>query len=411
MSSEPLEVAGAIESPDMTKHSPMLEAAIATSATQLFFRGTRAAGASVARIVRDRALFVVVVIVPTVLAIVYFGLIAPDVYVSESHFVVRDQQHQTVGAIGNLLQGAGLSQGRDESYSVQDFLSSRDALSLLETRFHLSQSYGLRDIDSLSRFPGPSGDASFESLLRYYRKHIVTSDFDTTSSIMTLTVRAFTAVDARRIDAALLELSEDFVNKLNQRARADLIQFAEADAKDAESEAKSAVQAVSNNRNASAVFDPDKQSALQLAQIGKLQEELIETRNRIADVHAVAVDNPQIPVLQSRTRVLQAAIDAETAKVVGGLQSLSTKSVAYEDVVLERSYADRRLEIALSALQEAHANASKQQLYIERLAEPSMPDEAIEPKRLRNMAAAFMLSLIVWGVLSLFTASVKEHAE
>jgi capsular polysaccharide transport system permease protein len=159
------------------------------------------------------------------------------------------------------------------------------------------------------------------------------------------------------------------------------------------------------------VFDPDKQSALQLAQIGKLQEELIETRNRIADVHAVAVDNPQIPVLQSRTRVLQAAIDAETAKVVGGLQSLSTKSVAYEDVVLERSYADRRLEIALSALQEAHANASKQQLYIERLAEPSMPDEAIEPKRLRNMAAAFMLSLIVWGVLSLFTASVKEHAE
>jgi capsular polysaccharide transport system permease protein len=65
----------------------------------------------------------------------------------------------------------------------------------------------------------------------------------------------------------------------------------------------------------------------------------------------------------------------------------------------------------LSALQEAHANASKQQLYVERLAEPSMPDEAIEPKRLRNMAAAFMLSLIVWGVLSLFAASVKEHAE
>jgi capsular polysaccharide transport system permease protein len=363
------------------------------------------------RLARSHGLFLAVVVFPTLIAVVYFGFIAHDVYVSESHFVVRDQQHQTAGGLGTLLQGAGLSQGHDEAYSVQDFLSSRDALTLLDNRFHLAHSYGLAEIDWPNRFPGPGGDDSFEGLLLYYRKHVVTAEFDATSSIMTLTVRAFSAEDAYRIDAALLEMSEDFVNRLNQRARSDLMTFAVADVADAEREAREAVRAESNYRNASSVFDPEKQSALQLAQIGKLQEELIATRNRIADVRAVAADNPQLAVLRRQGRVLQDAIDAETAKVAGGERSLSSKSADYESVELQREYADKRLEIALTSLQEARENAMKQQLYVEGIARPNRPDIAIEPKRARDVAATFLLCLVIWGVLSLFITAVKEHAE
>jgi capsular polysaccharide transport system permease protein len=366
---------------------------------------------NIGRLTHAHRLFIAVVVVPVGLAALYWGLVAHDVYVSESHFVVRDQQHQTVSGLGSLLEGAGLSQGHDEAYSVQDFLSSRDALTELETRFHLARTYGRADIDWPNRFPGPGGDDSFEALLRYYRKHVVTTDFDATSSIMTLTVRAFTAEEAYRIDAALLEMSEDFVNRLNQRARADLMKFASAEVGEAETEAKAAVRAVSHYRNESSVFDPEKQSALQLAQVGRLQEELIETHNRLADVQSVAAESPQLSVLHNRARVLQDAIDAETAKVAGGQQSLSSKSVDYESVELQREYADKRLEIALTSLQEARENAMKQQLYVEGIARPNQPDIAIEPKRARNIGATFLLSLVVWGALSLFVTAVKEHAE
>jgi capsular polysaccharide transport system permease protein len=367
--------------------------------------------ARVRRLTRSHGLFLAVVLIPTCTAVAYFGFIAHDVYVSESHFVVRDQQHQTAFGLGTLLQGVGLSQGHDEAYSVQDFLSSRDALAVLDNRFHLVRSYGRADIDWPSRFPGPGGDDSFEALLRYYRKHVVVADFDATTSILTLTVRAFTAQDAYRIDAALLEMSEDFVNRLNQRARADLMTFAIADVGAAEREAKAALLAVSSYRNESSVFDPEKQSALQLAQIGKLQEELIGTRARLADVRSVAAGNPQLAVLQRRTLVLQEAINAETAKVAGGRQSLSSKSAEYASIELQREYADKRLEIALTSLQQARDNAMKQQLYVEGIARPNQPDIAIEPKRLRDIAATFLLCLVIWGVLSLFVTAVREHAE
>lgn len=363
------------------------------------------------RLGRMNRLFVGTVIVPTALGTLYFGFIAQDVYVSESHIVVRSPQHQTVGGIGTLLQGTAFSQGSDDVYSVQDFLSSRDVLQRLEARFHLKRSFGAASIERLSRFPALDGDDSFEALLRYYHDHVVSIDLDTTSSILTLTVRAFSAVEAYEINEALLEMSEDFVNKLNERARKDLIQFASVDVDIAERSARTAVLALSDFRNAKSVFDPVKQSGLQLEQVGRLREQLIATRKEIADIDAVAKDNPQIPLLQNRARVLEADIEAEMAKVAGDRHSLSSKSAEYEGVVLERDFAVKRLEIALGSLAQARENAMKQQLYLERIAQPNRPDIAIEPRRIRDILATLFISLIAWGILSLLVTAVKEHAD
>jgi capsular polysaccharide transport system permease protein len=302
-----------------------------------------------------------------------------------------------------------LSPGNDDVYSVQNFISSRDAVEKLQLQ--LRTSFAPRDLDFIDRFPALDGDRSFEGLLRYYRRHVVDTDLDSTSSILTLTARALSAEDAYRINEKLLEMSEDFVNRMNMRARDDLMQSAVTDVATAEREAKVAIQAVSTYRNAKLVFDPEKQSGLQLEQIGKLQEQLIATQNEIADVNAVAVQNPQIPVLRNRAAVLQAAIGAETAKVAGDQHSLSSKSVDYEGVMLERDFAGKRLELALASLQQAREDVLKQQFYLERVAQPNKPDVAIEPRRIRNVAATLMMALIAWGVLSLLVTAVKEHAE
>jgi capsular polysaccharide transport system permease protein len=178
----------------------------------------------------------------------------------------------------------------------------------------------------------------------------------------------------------------------------------------AEHDAKAAVLAVSNYRNAKSVFDPEKQSGLQLAQVEKMQDELIATREQIADLDTVAKSNPQLPVLRGRTVELETDIASELGKVAGSELSLSTKSAGYEGLILERDFASKRLEIALSLLEQSRANALKQQLYLERIAQPNRPDVAIEPHRIRDVVATFLVSLLVWGIISLLVTAVKEHA-
>ena len=53
-------------------------------------------------------LFLLCVVVPTSLAILYFGLIASDVYVSESTLIVHTQEERPQSPLGLMLRGAGL---------------------------------------------------------------------------------------------------------------------------------------------------------------------------------------------------------------------------------------------------------------------------------------------------------------
>ena len=57
------------------------------------------------------------------------------------------------------------------------------------------------------------------------------------------------------------------------------------------------------------------------------------------------------------------------------------------------------------------AAVERQQLYLERIAQPNLPDSALEPRRLRAIAAVFILGLIAWGVLTMLIAGIKEHQD
>lgn len=355
-------------------------------------------------------LFLLTVVVPTLLAAIYFGLVASDIYISESRFVVRSPQRQTPTGLGAILQGAGFSRSQDDTYTVHDYIVSRDALRQLDEKLAVGKAFVGSQIDIFSRFAPLGLDNNFEALHRYYQKR-VGIELDTLSSISTLRASAFTAEDAYRINEKLLELSEQLVNQLNARGREDMIRFAAAEVATAEKAAKAATLAVSAFRSQKAVFDPERQSALQLQLVSKLQDELIATKTQLAQIRALTRDNPQIPTLQKRQDTLQAEINAETAKVAGDGKSLSNKSAEYERLVLERAFADKQLGVAYASLEQARNDAQRKQLYLERIVQPSKPDVAVEPRRIRNILATFVLGLVAWGILTMLLAGVREHQD
>jgi capsular polysaccharide transport system permease protein len=355
-------------------------------------------------------LLLLTVVLPTLISSIYFGLIASDVYISESRFVVRSPGRQTNAGLGALLQGTGFSRSEDDTYTVHDYIFSRDALKQLDDQFALGKTFASSNVDIFSRFSGLNWDNSFEALYRYYQKH-VTVDMETSSSISTLSVSAFTPENAYQINEKLLELSESLVNRLNERGRQDMIQFASAEVATAEQKAKTAALAVSNYRNLKGVFDPEKQSALQLGQVSKLQEELIASQIQLAQVRTLTRDNPQIPALQKSIETLKTQIDLETAKVAGGGHSLSNQSAEYERLALERDFAGKQLASTLASLEQARNDAQRKQLYLERIVQPSKPDVAMEPRRIRNVFATFMLGLIAWGILTMLLAGIREHQD
>lgn len=354
--------------------------------------------------------FVLTVLVPTLLAGLYYGAVASDVFISESRFVVRSPQRPAQGGLGALLQGTVFSRSQDDTYSVHDYIRSRDALQELDSKLAFRKALSDPAIDRLSRFPALDFDASFEGFYKHYQKHVAI-EYDSVSSISVLRVRAFTAEDAKKVNELLLEMSERLVNNLNIRSREDLIRVAQVEVRNAEERAKTAAEAVSGFRSDRGVFDPDRQSALQLQAVGRQREELLAAETQLAQLRQVAPGNSQVPLLQSRVDMLRASIATEEAKVTGRGGSLSSKAPGYERVVLEKTFAERQLASALTALDSARNEAQRKQLYLERLVQPNRPDNALEPRRVRSILTVLVAGLLLWGVVSLVLASVREHTE
>jgi len=86
-------------------------------------------------------LFLATVVVPTLLAIIYFGFIASDVYISESRFVVRSPERQSASPLGFILRGAGFSRAEDDAFAVQGFILSRDAMRALDEQLNIKQAF------------------------------------------------------------------------------------------------------------------------------------------------------------------------------------------------------------------------------------------------------------------------------
>lgn len=365
-----------------------------------------------ARLLATGPIFKLTVLLPTLLAVFYYGLIATDIFVSESHFVVRSPQKPTQSSVlGTILQGTGISgSSQDGAYPLQDFMLSRDALQQLDKELDLRQVFRKTGADIFTHFPGPDFDDSFEALFLYYQKRVKVQ-FDPVSNIMVLRVSAFTAEDAEAINSHLLGLGERLINRLNDRAQQDSIAFATAEVKVAENKAREAALAVSGFRSKQSVVDPERQSALQLQGVSKLQDELIATKSQLSQLQSFTPDNPQIPAMRKRAESLQSQIDAEIYKLTGSNNSMSSKAATYDRLALDRAFAEKQLTSALASLEIARNEAQRKQLYLERLAQPNKPDVAVEPRRLRSMLVVLVLGLIAWGVITLLVVSIKEHAD
>ena len=356
-------------------------------------------------------LFWVVVIVPTTISALYFGLIASDVYISQSKFIIYNPQSQSssTGGLGSLLAGAGISSSSYGVNAAHDYITSRDALKALQQSLDIRSMYGRTNIDWINRYGGVVYfRKTFEGLYKYYTA-MVGVEVDTTSNISTLTVNAYSPDDAKRINTELLTLAQQLIVRINEKADADTVQFYRQEVADGRKRAEQAAIALSQYRNQHGVFDPAPQSSLQFQLVAKLQDQLLQQENALAQILITTPQNPEIPVLQKSIETTRGAITNQTAIVVGASSSLASKSVVYEKLILDQSFAEKELAAAITAMEQARIQAQKQQLFIETVVNPNVPDEALQPKRLRGLLATIVIGLMLWGVLSVVIGGVKEH--
>ncbi|KQU54814.1 hypothetical protein ASG72_04170 [Bosea sp. Leaf344] len=347
-------------------------------------------------------------VLPSLLAVIYFGLIAADRFTTEAQFVVRSPSRASVDQLTSLIQTTGTARADDEASALHEFIKSRDAMTLLVNSADLRGMFSRPEADFLWRFPNIfSGDLQ-EKLFEHYLKFIDIKQ-DSSTGISKLTVQAFRPDDSVKMATTLIDGAEALVNRLNDRARRDTIAAAEREVASAKERAFARREELTAFRTKVGTVDPAKTSASLLETIGKLSFELAQVNAQLSEMLRSAPQGPQIANLRNRMQALELQIVEEKRRIGGTAQALAPLIADYERLILEREFADRTLASALASLENARMEAQRQQIYLERVVEPRASDYPAQPKRIMWIAISMALSFAAYTILSSLIANVREH--
>jgi capsular polysaccharide transport system permease protein len=358
------------------------------------------------------------VLLPTLLAGVYYVFYAADIYESEARFQVRnrggggspamDLGGGRIAAMAGALSGGGARPTSEESQAVSAWVDSHAAITALQRELDLVEMWRRPEADPLARLWWE--EPKLEWLLWYFRRRVQVT-FDAETGVMTLRAQAFRPDDAQLLAQQVLRLSEELVNTLSARTVGDTVRVAQEDLAKAEQRVTAAREALIAFREREQAFDPTRSATGAVDNIGRLEALLAQTRTELQERRSfMRADNPQMQVLNNRVTALQQQIATERGRMTRGSEAVTQQVAGFERLELERLLADRELASTTASLEAARSEALRQQVFVMRVADPQLPEYPYYPRATFNTLTVFLSLSVLFGIAWLLVVSAREHA-
>ena len=82
----------------------------------------------------------------------------------------------------------------------------------------------------------------------------------------------------------------------------------------------------------------------------------------------------------------------------------------HEELLTEQGFAEKSYEAALLNLEQSRIDATQQHRYLTVIVNPKLPEEPNKSNQPNDYIVWFLSCLLLWGILSLIVASIRDHA-
>jgi len=355
------------------------------------------------------------VILPVVIASIYYIGYASNQYVAEFRFAVRDTSASGGGAasgagIGALL-GLSSTPNSEENYMVTDYLTSAQAVEDLEKKIKIREFYSRPTIDWWSRI---DSTVPLERFARYWR-YMTVANYDQITGTAVAQVRAFAPEDAYLIATTLVSLSEDLVNEVSQRPQREAVLYAEAEVRRAEDRLKLVRGQLTQYRNRESVIDPNSSVVLSNATLASAVRQTLaqyQTDLAVLQKQGLPQNAYQAQSLRNRIKATQEQlkeIESEISNTKQRDSALSTVVGNYEQLDMERQFAQNMVNSTMQTLEQVRANAIAKRIFVTPYVRPYLPQASLYPNRAVAILTVAGVCFMVWTVALLVVRSIREH--
>jgi len=358
-----------------------------------------------------RRLKLLLIVLPLVLAAVYYSLFAADRYVSESIITVRQANQEQSPIPGVALMLAGVNPpSREETLYLQQYIHSLDLLKRLDAQLGLRAHYEAEKADLLFRL---YGNHSQEEFLDYYRNRIEVH-FDDLTSLLTVRVQGFEPEFAQKLNAAILEDSERFVNAFSQRMAREQMGFSETELERAATRLQKAKTDVLAFQTKHKLLDPVAQAQASGTLTAELQAGLARQETELRNALTYLNNNSyQVKALRSQLDAARAQLEVERLRATSGRngERLNRLAADFQGLILQAGFAEDSYKVALASVENSRIDAARKIKSLVVIEPPSLPETAIYPRRIYNLVTLLVVSLLLYGIVRLVIATIREHLD
>ena len=351
-----------------------------------------------------------VAVIASLLASLYWGVIASDRYVSEAHVIIQrtDLSGGTSIDLGGFLGNSG--GGHADQMLLRDYLLSMDMLQQLDAKLNLRAHYSDWHRDPLSRMWFE--DAPQEQFHRYYLTR-VSAEYDDYAGVLIIKAQAYDPKTAQAIAMTMVEEGERHMNAIGRSLALEQVSFLEKQLNDISSRAIQARQEVLKFQNKHGMVSPQGTAENIAAIINNLQARLTELQTQRATLLGYLMPESQ-NVMELSQQI--AAVEKQIAKEQGRLVSPDGKTLnstveEYQRLQMSAEFVQDLYKTALVALEKGRIEAARTLKKVIMQQVPTLPQYPLEPRRIYNSVVFILVTLLLAGIIHLLAAIIRDHKD
>ena len=350
------------------------------------------------------------VLLPTLLVGYYFFAVATPMYATNSEFLIQKAEapSPSTGGLGGLMGGGGFATVQ-ESITVQSYLTSREAMLRLDDELGFRAHFSGPQMDPLTRL---APDATDEEVYKTYLRHL-TIGYDPTEGLIRMEVLAADPLVSQAFSEAMIQYSEERVDRMSQRLREDQMSGARESYEDAEMRMLEAQQRVLELQERRGILSADAEVSSVFSQISNFEMQAQEERLRLSELNANARPNAtRVEVAERNIARLDALIEELRSGLVESESGGASLARVQSELIIAESDLQTRQDMLGQALQQmetSRVEANRQTLYLSMGVFPVAPDEAAYPRSLENTLLAFLVFAGIYLMVSMTASILREQ--
>ena len=338
---------------------------------------------------------------------IYILFIESELYQSDANIVVRDLTSKTTDISGLSLLLSPSSSSQD-SFILEAYLKSFDEFEKLDKEFQLRRHF-YRDLDIVQRAKPWS---TKEDLLELYRKHLVFV-YDQTAGLVTLGYLHTDPKMAYEITKQLIKDANDRLNAYNKLVAKKQLEYLRKQVEENKRKLEESIKKLEEFQNKYMELDPSQTAQSQMSLLANLEATLVEKTAKLSDLRQY-MSEKSFEVKRLRNEV--ANLKQTIAKIKKALANPEKKSINVFIFEFERlkTIVELNKELyrqSLLQLEQLKAEIGRNSKMLLLITKPYVPQGYRYPEKFKDLVTLALILALLYGIVSLIGAIIKEHLD